>query len=65
MLRSSDQEVIAWQRSTASHGTNCVEAALVDHLVWVRDSKSPDGPILSFTQASWRALLAAIQGLAL
>jgi hypothetical protein len=48
-----------WRKSTAS-GTsrdNCVEVAFVDEAIVVRDSKSPDGPVLIFTQAEWDAFV--------
>lgn len=36
---------------------NCVEAALRDGHVLVRDSKDPDGPVLSFTPDEWSAFI--------
>ncbi len=45
-----------WRKSTRSgdNGGNCVEVA--DDLpcvVAVRDSKDPDGPVLTFSPTSW------------
>jgi hypothetical protein len=57
MLRPSNRDAIFWQKGSASAASNCVEVALVNHLVWVRDSKAPDGPVLLFTQADWRCFL--------
>ena len=49
----------AWRKSTASgpNCDNCVEVAFVDEAIAVRDSKSPDGPVLIFTQAEWDAFV--------
>ncbi len=49
-----------WRKSTRS-GTqgNCVEVAeLADGGFAVRDSKSPNGPVLVFTAAEWDAFVA-------
>jgi Domain of unknown function (DUF397) len=48
-----------WRKSTASgpNCDNCVEVAFVDEAIAVRDSKSPDGPVLIFTQAEWDAFV--------
>ncbi|SCL17941.1 protein of unknown function [Micromonospora pallida] len=45
---------------TSSRSTNngdCVECALLPDLVAVRDSKDPDGPVLTFTRPQWVAFL--------
>ncbi|WP_433524276.1 DUF397 domain-containing protein [Nocardia pseudovaccinii] len=51
-----------WFKSIrSSGGKDCVEVAfLVDSLVGVRDSKSPDGPALVFTPDQWDAFTAAV-----
>lgn len=49
----------AWRTSSYSaNGNNCVEVALVDGQVAVRDSKDRGGPVLYFTGSEWRAFLA-------
>jgi hypothetical protein len=42
---------------------DCGEVARVDlvDLVVVRDSKSPDGPVLTFTRAEWKELLDGVK----
>ncbi|MEV4659886.1 DUF397 domain-containing protein [Micromonospora sp. NPDC049301] len=48
-----------WRTSTRSGNGECVEVA--DNLpgvVGVRDSKDPDGPLLVFAPAAWRAFVA-------
>ncbi|GAA3508194.1 hypothetical protein FHR32_000912 [Streptosporangium album] len=68
-------EVGVWHKSSLSgNGQNCVEIALADtphpgadpapdadRLFLVRDSKDPDGPVLSFTPAEWDAFLTTIK----
>jgi Domain of unknown function (DUF397). len=53
-----------WRKSSRSngHGGNCVEVA--DNLpgvVGVRDSKDPDGPVLTFDPAAWRVFVRAVK----
>ena len=54
----------AWATSSYSNsdGDNCVQvrrAGLAG--VQVRDSKDPDGPVLTFTAAQWHAFTTAIK----
>lgn len=48
---------IAWRKSSFSAGQgNCIEVRKhADGSRDIRDSKDPDGPILSFTRDEWRA----------
>ncbi|MEU6703344.1 DUF397 domain-containing protein [Streptomyces wuyuanensis] len=50
----------AWRTSSYSdnEGGCCVEVAACPHTVHVRDSKVPDGPMLSVAPASWVAFVA-------
>jgi Domain of unknown function (DUF397) len=50
-----------WRKSALSGGSNCVEMAVVEGRVLVRDSKDPLGPRLSFTPAEWAAFLAGVK----
>jgi uncharacterized protein DUF397 len=52
-----------WRKSgySGSGEGACVEVALIDRPVAVRDSKSPDGPVLTLTPATWHGLLAEIR----
>jgi hypothetical protein len=54
---------LTWRRSSSSTGNGeCVEvAALPDGTVGVRDSKDPDGPVLTFTRAEMRAWLQGVR----
>jgi len=54
----------SWRKSTHSGGNmgDCVEVATnLPGIVAVRDSKNPDGPVLTFTRDEWRAFLKSIK----
>ncbi|WP_434742448.1 DUF397 domain-containing protein [Micromonospora sp. SH-82] len=51
-------ELLVWRKSSASLNGDCVEVAPMSHGVAVRDSKNPDGAVLSFSRSNWRAFLA-------
>ncbi|MGW4512856.1 DUF397 domain-containing protein [Streptomyces sp. NPDC004393] len=51
---------LAWFKSSyssSSEGDSCVEIASSRDTVHVRDSKSPAGPSLAFSPASWAAFV--------
>lgn len=50
-----------WFKSSYSggSGTECVEGALVDSGILVRDSKWQAGPVVTFRSTAWRAFLAS------
>ncbi|MFI5552561.1 DUF397 domain-containing protein [Streptomyces sp. NPDC051738] len=49
----------AWRKSSYSsdEGGDCVEVATHPSAVHVRDSKNPDGPILTVSTATWSTFL--------
>ncbi len=51
---------VSWRKSTQSGADGCVEVADASGSVLVRDSKDPDGPVLVFTEAEWRAFVDGI-----
>lgn len=52
----------AWRKSSYSNPSgNCVEAAGLGGGVAVRDTRSPDGPALVFTGATWGAFLRGVK----
>ncbi|MFI0975591.1 DUF397 domain-containing protein [Streptomyces sp. NPDC021093] len=50
----------AWRTSSYSGGQgDCVQVAdNIPHLTPVRDSKRPDGPVLTFPRTAWQAFVA-------
>ncbi|MEV6302448.1 DUF397 domain-containing protein [Actinoplanes sp. NPDC051861] len=47
-----------WRKSSRSvGGGECVEVAVKGGEVAVRDSKSPDGPMLIFSLVAWRSFI--------
>jgi hypothetical protein len=44
-----------WRKSSYSGVNGCVEVALIEGLVAIRDSKDPSRPALLFTSAEWKA----------
>ena len=57
-MSRNDLTSAQWRKSSYSDGqANCIEVATTGNpgrLVAVRDSKSPDGPGLTFTPGAWR-----------
>ena len=54
---------LAWRKSSYSgEQGDCVEVAdLANTTTAVRDSKSPDGPALTFTDATWTTFVTAVK----
>ena len=59
----TEQPGVRWRKSTASNPTgNCVELAeLPDGGIAVRNSRSPQGPVLVYTRAEIGAFLAGVR----
>jgi hypothetical protein len=45
---------------SACESGECVEVCFEGESVLVRESRNPDGPVLTFTHAEWREFCAAI-----
>jgi len=50
-----------WRKSTASGSGNCVEVSFAGASVLVRNSRSPQGPVLSFSRLEWDAFLTGVR----
>jgi hypothetical protein len=50
-----------WAKSAHSSTNGCVEARLGDGMVQVRDTKHPDGPVLTFSAEDWRTFVAEVK----
>lgn len=48
---------LTWRTSSASNSTACVEVAVLDRLVLVRDSMNQTGPVLHLAPTAWSAFL--------
>jgi len=49
---------LKWRKAQKSAGNGaCVEVASFQDIVAVRDSKDPDGPVLTYVQAEWGTFL--------
>lgn len=59
-MATPDLSRAAWRKSSCSTGdAECVEVAVVDDVVAVRDSKDSAGPALIFTPDAWTDFLNA------
>jgi Domain of unknown function (DUF397) len=62
MSASPDRSQLHWYKSSRSAGNgNCVEVAELPSALAVRDSKDPEGPVLTFRAESWRLFVAAVR----
>lgn len=50
-----------WRKSSRCGSQTCVEVAKVDGRFLVRDSKNPDGTVLSFTEREWAAFVEGVE----
>lgn len=58
-----DETALAWRKSTWSNSGGCVEMALGDQVVLLRDSKRPEGTVLSVSPGAWTALVTRVRNL--
>lgn len=56
-LYTTDLTNATWRKSSFSNLENCLEVALIDGGVAVRDSKNPSRGVLAFENAEWRAFV--------
>jgi hypothetical protein len=54
-------EVPQWRKSKRSSSGNCVEVRTDPQAISVRDSKNPDGAVLSFSRAAFSDFLTGIR----
>ena len=51
-----------WRTSTLCDLNGCVEVALLDGRIAVRDAKDKGGPVLLFTPREWEAFVGGVRG---
>jgi hypothetical protein len=52
---------LAWRVARRCNGGACVRVAATDGTVLIGDTKDPQGPVLSYTAAEWRAFVEGIR----
>lgn len=52
---------LTWRTALSCNGGACVKVAASGPEVFIADSKTPDGPVLSYTQAEWQEFVASIK----
>jgi predicted secreted Zn-dependent protease len=50
-----------WRKATGSYNNGCVEVAHRPGYVVIRDSKNPNGPVLTFDATEWQAFLDGVK----
>lgn len=58
MATNSADSELAWRKARSSIGNGaCVEVASMNGMVALRDSKDPNGTVLTYTATEWHAFL--------
>jgi len=61
-VADSERAETVWRKSLASGtGGDCVEVAFTGESVLLRNSREPQGPLLSFSHSEWIAFLAGVR----
>jgi len=50
-----------WRKSSICDSSTCVEVAFAGERVAMRDSKDPEGPVLTFSREAWTSFLADLR----
>jgi Domain of unknown function (DUF397) len=51
---------VQWRRSSRCANNACVEVAKIGEAYLVRNSKDPQGAVLSFSEGEWKAFAAGV-----
>jgi hypothetical protein len=60
-MQSADPSALIWRKSSFSESVNCVEVAIQEELVLIRDSKNRNGGMLSISFSAWREFLQMVR----
>ena len=60
MGQTAARRWLVWRKSSLSEAGNCVEVAALGDQVFLRDSKHPNGPILSLSPTQWAGFRLAV-----
>jgi hypothetical protein len=60
-MPTPDLSRATWRKSSHSGLNGCVEVAVVDRTIAVRDSKNPAGPVLLFGVEAWTAFVEGVR----
>lgn len=52
---------LTWRTALSCNGGTCVKVAAAGQMIVVGDSKTPNGPILSYTSAEWREFVSGVK----
>jgi hypothetical protein len=52
---------LMWRKSSFSESVNCVEVAINDRAVSIRDSKARNNEALSFSSSAWQEFTQAVR----
>lgn len=58
---SGNGACVEWRKSSRCDSGSCIEVGLDTELVQVRDSKDPEGPVLTFNSGSWVEFVAGVK----
>jgi predicted secreted Zn-dependent protease len=52
---------LTWRTALNCNGGTCVKVAATGHTILVGDSKTPNGPVLTYSPAEWREFVAGVK----
>jgi hypothetical protein len=61
-IETNAEDALFWRTSSFCTNGACVEVAIVDESVLVRDSKDATRPALVYTRTEWQDFLAGVKG---
>jgi Domain of unknown function (DUF397) len=52
---------LSWHTARGCNGGSCIQVAASEDTIFIGDSKSPTGPVLSYSRDEWAAFAAGIR----